>query len=106
MAIGMTRLKRTLTIFLLLACCCGARAVFASTLSASQQAGQITTGKVIEKIVCAKAPAQSYALYVPSSYTPTRTWPILYAFDPGARGPLAVNRFREAAEKYGWIVVA
>jgi hypothetical protein len=27
-----------------------------------------------------------------------------YAFDPGARGKLPVERFKEAAEKYGWIL--
>lgn len=32
-------------------------------------------------------------------------WPILYAFDPAAPGALPVERFREGAEKYGYIVV-
>ncbi len=30
---------------------------------------------------------------------------MLYAFDPGARGKIPVERFKEAAEKFGWIVV-
>ena len=30
---------------------------------------------------------------------------MLYAFDPGARGRVPVERFKEAAEKYGWIVL-
>jgi pimeloyl-ACP methyl ester carboxylesterase len=30
---------------------------------------------------------------------------VLYAFDPGARGKLPLEHFREAAEKYGWILV-
>ena len=29
---------------------------------------------------------QSYALYLPSDYTPDRTWNLLLAFHPGARG--------------------
>lgn len=65
----------------------------------------ISPGKVIEKITCTKSLTQSYALYLPSNYTPSRSWPILYAFEPAARGPLPVNHFQEAAEKYGWIVV-
>lgn len=68
------------------------------------QADPIPLGKVVEKVVCAKAPAQSYSVYVPSNYSASRPSPILYAFDPGARGPVPVNRFQEAAEKYGWIV--
>jgi len=40
-----------------------------------------------------------------SSYTPQRNWPILYGFDPGGRGKQPVELFKDAAEKYGWIVV-
>jgi len=49
---------------------------------------------------------ESYALYVPSTYSPERNWPILYCFDPGARGHVPVALFRDAAEQYGWIVAA
>jgi hypothetical protein len=55
--------------------------------------------------VCASAPAQSYAIYLPSTYSRDRAWPILYAFDAGARGSLPVERYREAAERYGYIVI-
>src|SRR5450432_302641 len=65
----------------------------------------IAPGTIIETIPCQKDPTQSYALYLPSSYSPNRAWPILIAFDPRARGLTAVERFRPAAEKYGWIVV-
>lgn len=67
-------------------------------------AQDFATGKVIEKVTCLKDASQSYALYLPSSYSTARRWPILYAFDPGARGALPVERFKEAAEKYGYIV--
>lgn len=30
---------------------------------------------------------------------------MLYAFDPGARGQIPVERFQEAAEKFGWILI-
>ncbi len=62
-------------------------------------------GRVVEKVACQAKPDQSYALYLPSGYSPDRRWPILYAFDAGARGVLPVERFREAAERYGYIVV-
>lgn len=61
-------------------------------------------GTVVEKVVCRGTPAQSYALYLPASYSPSRTWPILYALDPGARGRLPVERFKGAAEALGFIV--
>jgi predicted esterase len=50
-------------------------------------------------------PQESYALYLPSSYSATRPTPILYAFDPRARGRVPVERFQAAAERYGWAVV-
>jgi dienelactone hydrolase len=55
---------------------------------------------------CAAKPTQTYALYLPSSYTPTKKWPILYAFDPAARGDRPIDALKAAAEKYGYIVAA
>jgi hypothetical protein len=57
----------------------------------SQKAGNLpltppAPGQVIEKVVCEGSPDESYALYLPSNYTPSKRWPIIYAFDPGARG--------------------
>ena len=57
-------------------------------------------------MTCAGDPDQTYALYLPSNYSPEKKWPVLYAFDPGARGKIPAERFREPAEKYGWIIVA
>lgn len=65
----------------------------------------IPLGQVVEKVVCAQDPNQTYALYLPSNYVANRKWPILYAFDPGARGRIPVERFKDAAERFGWIVV-
>lgn len=75
--------------------------------SKSLPAGQTTEirkGQIVDKVVCANDPNQSYALYLPSNYSPDRKWPVLYAFDPGARGKVPVERFRDAAEKYQWII--
>jgi tetratricopeptide (TPR) repeat protein len=62
-------------------------------------------GKVIDKVVCKGNASKSYALYVPTSYTSEEEWPVLFAFDPGARGRIPVEIFRDAAEKYNYIVV-
>ena len=82
----------------------GVRLSFRAAISTATNE-QEPQGQIIEKVVCANNAAQSYALYLPSSYSPTGKWPILYAFDPGARGKIPLERFKEAAEKYGWIVV-
>lgn len=80
-------------------------AVLLAHSAAHAQTDSIPKGKVVERIEALNDSSQSYALYVPSNYTPDRKWPVLFAFDPGARGRVPVERFREAAEKYGWIVL-
>ena len=75
-----------------------------STAHAITQTESIPRGQIVDRIVALSDSSQSYALYLPSNYTPNRKWPVLYAFDPGARGRVPVERFKEAAEKYGWIV--
>jgi len=69
-------------------------------------ADAIPTGKVIERVRCRDYPGQTYALYVPSSYNTSRTWPVLYAFDPLARGDVPVRLFSQAAERLGFVVAA
>ena len=76
---------------------------FALILPAPQN--DIPRGQIVEKVTCVQKPEQSYALYLPSNYDAGRKWPVLYAFDPAARGKLPVERFRDAAERFGWIVV-
>jgi predicted esterase len=83
----------------------GACLVIGWTFFPAAAAGQeFPRGKLIESITCAADGAQSYALYLPSGFDPSRAWPVLVLFDPGARGPAAVDAFREAAETFGWIV--
>src|SRR5262249_49673099 len=67
---------------------------------------QQAKGTVTEHLACGDDSAQSYALYLPSRYSPDRAWPVIYAFDPFGRGTVAVEVYRAAAEKYGHIVAA
>ena len=59
---------------------------------------------MLPKITTSKDSRQSYALYLPSNYSSAKQWPIVYAFDPAARGALPVGLLKDAAEKYGYIV--
>lgn len=84
-------------------------AILAAILSsASSNYGQMPNGlpkgQIIERVVCQNDPAQSYALYLPSTYTHDKEWPILYCFDSIGNGKLPLGRFREAAERYGYII--
>lgn len=71
----------------------------------SQNSSDIIKGKVIEKIVCTGNTSQSYSVYLPSNYTSEKKWPVLYCFDPSARGSIAVEQFKSAGEKYGYIII-
>jgi dienelactone hydrolase len=84
----------------LLSPCAGSRA---SSGSQEMQA-TLKPGELIPRVATVKQPEQSYALYLPSNYSPGRKWPIVYAFDPAARGDLPVRLMKDAAEKYGYIV--
>ncbi len=54
---------------------------------------------------CLADPDQTYAVYLPSSYTADRAWPVIYCFDPAAKGRRPVERLQAAAETCGYIVV-
>jgi dienelactone hydrolase len=69
-------------------------------------AGQVLAGEIIESVPCAADPTQTYALYLPSNYAPTKAWPMIYAFDPLAYGKVPVKLYKDAAEKYGYIIAA
>ena len=72
---------------------------------ANQTAGAADArGRIIDSVVCRTDAAQSYALYVPSTYTQEKPWPVILCFDPGARGRTPVERFQAAAEKFGYVV--
>jgi poly(3-hydroxybutyrate) depolymerase len=67
-------------------------------------AQDLPRGVPIDAVTVADDPAQTYALYLPSDYTPDRAWSLLLAFHPGARGIAFVEKYRAAAERYGYIV--
>jgi hypothetical protein len=69
------------------------------------QENELRQGVILPSVHSIAQPDQSYALYLPSNYSPQHSWPIVYAFDPGARGINPVELMRDAAEKFGYIVV-
>lgn len=80
--------------------------IFASTTSFTQTSNEaIATGKVIDKVVVQAHPDQSYAAFLPSGYTPEKPWPTVFCLDPRARGKTAIERFVEAANEFGYIVL-
>jgi dienelactone hydrolase len=47
----------------------------------------------------------SYALYLPSGYTTSKKWPVIFCFDAQSRGKLPLMLYKDLAEKYGYILI-
>jgi len=85
----------------------GLRPVVALALLALQvPPSDLPRGQVIESVACLANTEETYSLYLPSTYTPDRPWPLLMGFHPAARGRAIVVTYRAAAETYGYIVAA
>lgn len=80
----------------------------AALLLVSSVAGadELKRGEIVDGIACAADPTVTYAYYLPTHYTKDQRWPIVFVFDPRKRGALAAGFFRDAAERYGWIIVS
>ncbi len=68
------------------------------------RAQELPRGQLIEAVGCLGDASQTYALYLPSTYSPDRAWPVLMAFHPSARGRAMVEKYQAAAERYGYLV--
>ena len=79
-------------------------ALLATGSAAGARAQDLPRGTIVDDVTCAGDAAQSYALYVPSAYSPERKWNLLIAFHPAARGRAMVEKYQAAAEQYGYIV--
>lgn len=86
----------------------GVRTLYVAALlwTLSGSAEELPTGRVIERMACSEQPANSYALYLPSGYTATRKWPVVYAMDARYRALVPMSAFRAAAERLGVIIVS
>jgi predicted esterase len=69
-------------------------------------ATEFPRGQVVQRVVVADTSSQSYALYLPSAYTPEKLWPVLFMLDARGNALVPLERFRAAAERFGWILVS
>jgi dienelactone hydrolase len=79
-------------------------ALLVSWNAADARAQDLRRGVILDDVTCLADPTQTYALYVPSTYSHERRWNLLMAFHPGARGRAMVEKYQAAAEQYGYIV--
>lgn len=69
-------------------------------------AQKLPTGAVLDTVQCLKDKKQSYAIYLPSKYTPDTAWPAVFIFEPAARGVLPVKKYAKVAEELGYILIS
>jgi predicted esterase len=67
---------------------------------------QLPAGIVIPSVRSHADTSERYAFYLPSRYDASRRWPALLILDPRGRALTAMERFREAAERDGYIVMS
>jgi dienelactone hydrolase len=101
-------LKNTFPIFffvtmLILASCGNNESAKEKDETAEQN--KLTAGTIISSQECRSNPEHTYAYYLPSSYSAEKQYPVIIAYDALARGYLSVSKFKNAAEKYGYIIV-
>jgi hypothetical protein len=76
-----------------------------STTKVAEYDHSLVTGKVIDSVICKSQSQLSYALYLPSYYSPEKKYPCIFFFDAHARGTLPLRNYKDIAEKYGFVFV-
>lgn len=61
-------------------------------------------GVITDSIRCADNSTQVYAIYLPTYYTASKKWPVIYFFDPHGVGNLPIKIYKDLAEKYGFVI--
>ncbi len=62
-------------------------------------------GKILDSIPVNTSDHETFALYLPSSFNENTLNPVVFVFEPAARGKIGVQPFISSAEKYGLIVI-
>jgi len=65
---------------------------------------ELPRGQIVDGVKCLSDASQTYSIYLPSNYSADREWNLILAFDPRGRGRAPLEQYKDAAEKYGYIV--
>ena len=61
-------------------------------------------GIVMPKIKCKSDSSINYALYLPKNYSAENKMPVIFLFDSHGAGIFPIEKYKELAEKYGYIL--
>lgn len=79
--------------------------LFYSYATILAQPNKLPTGEIIDSISVNKDSNESFSLYLPSQFNSSESSPIIFIFEPMARGKIGIHPFIKAAEKYGYMLV-
>ncbi len=60
--------------------------------------------KIVSPVICLDDPSKSYALYIPK-HNSNKPLPVIYFFDPHADGLLPLQKYKELADSFHFILV-
>lgn len=86
-------MKKLLLLFVFLLSCC------------TWGQSEYETGNIIDSIAVADSDNETFALYLPKSFSPEKLSSIVFIFEPVGRGKIGIYPFIKASEKYGHILV-
>ncbi len=66
---------------------------------------KLNPGDFVPRVNCSGNENLSYALYIPQKINLAVKNPVLFLFDPHANGALPINKYRDLADKYGYILI-
>ncbi len=71
---------------------------------APQPKENLKTGEILQ-LKCKGDTAQSFALYLPAKYASDKNLPVIFFFDPHAKGSLPLELYKDLGEKYSCILL-
>ncbi|MBX7108000.1 MAG: hypothetical protein K1X61_05065 [Chitinophagales bacterium] len=106
----MLRLPVTFAVFIIAASCSSKQVkqppvLDNKTVVVAQLKENLPVDTVIRSIPCKTAPAQSFSLYLPPSYSSNVPFPVLMFFDPHGDGSLPVSKYHLLARKFGYVLI-
>ncbi|MEM7485401.1 MAG: hypothetical protein AAF348_09345 [Bacteroidota bacterium] len=75
------------------------------TIGSAQAQIKQEKSKVYDSIPVMGSDTETFALYLPESHVAAEPSPIIFIFEPAARGSVGVSSFIKASERYGYILV-
>lgn len=75
-------------------------------LKAQSTSSILQKGQVVTNLAVSENGNEKYALYLPTEFEQSKNWPVIFVLDSGKDQETSLSILRDAAEKYGYILVA